>query len=165
MDRLTEERRSWNMSRISGKNTSPERTVRSILHRLGYRFRLHSQSLPGKPDIVLPKYRTVILVNGCFWHRHNGCRYAYIPKTRKEFWSRKFSENIERDQRVSFALRMLGWQVLVIWECELLDIEQLRARLDRALVHGIVKWPRFCRQLEGRFVLNSGGFMVSGFPG
>ncbi len=137
MDRLTEERRSWNMSRISGKNTSPERTVRSILHRLGYRFRLHSQSLPGKPDIVLPKYRTVILVNGCFWHRHNGCRYAYIPKTRKEFWSRKFSENIERDQRVSFALRMLGWQVLVIWECELLDIEQLRARLDRALVHGI----------------------------
>lgn len=134
MDRLTKERRSWNMSRISGKDTSPERGVRSILHRLGYRFRLHSQSLPGKPDVVLPKYGTVVFVHGCFWHRHRGCPYVYAPKTRKEFWSRKFAGNVERDRRVARELRRLGWQVLIVWECELRDVEQLSVRLHRALV-------------------------------
>lgn len=121
------------MSRISGKDTSPERAVRSILHRLGYRFRLHSQSLPGKPDVVLPKYRTVVLVHGCFWHRHRGCPYAYAPKTRKEFWSRKFAGNTERDRRVTEQLRALGWRVLVVWECELRDTDRLSCRLDGEL--------------------------------
>lgn len=134
MDRLTTEQRSWNMSRIRGKDTSPERAVRSLLHRLGYRFRLHSQSLPGKPDLVLPKYGAVVLVHGCFWHRHRGCPYAYAPKTRKEFWSRKFTGNVERDRRVARELRRLGWRVLIVWECELCDVEQLSVRLHRALV-------------------------------
>lgn len=136
MDRLTKEQRSWNMSRIRGKDTSPERAVRSILHRLGYRFRLHSRTLPGKPDVILPRYGTVILVHGCFWHRHRGCPLAYTPKSRTEFWRNKFRDNVARDRRVARELRVLGWQVLVVWECELRDVEQLSGRLNRALVHG-----------------------------
>ena len=95
MDLLSQERRSWNMSRIRGKDTMPERLVRSLLHRMGYRFRLHRQDLPGRPDIVLPGRRTVVLVHGCYWHRHDGCRLAYTPKSNQTFWNSKFRENVQ----------------------------------------------------------------------
>ena len=117
MDTLTPKRRSWNMSRIRSKDTTPERIVRSFLHRNGFRFRLHVKDLPGTPDIVLPKYKTVIEVRGCYWHRHPGCKYAYMPKTRVEFWQLKFAENVVRDTRTDQALKKLGWRVIVIWEC------------------------------------------------
>jgi len=117
-DRLSPDHRSWNMSRIRGKDTAPERQVRSVLHRAGYRFRLHRKDLPGRPDIVLPKYRTVVFVHGCFWHRHPGCRFAYSPKSRIAFWQKKFDANVERDRRNSRELRRLGWKVVTVWECE-----------------------------------------------
>jgi len=119
MDLLTKEKRSWNMSRIKGKDTKPEKIVRSILHKAGFRFRLNRKDLPGKPDIVLPKYKSVILVHGCFWHRHPRCKYAYTPKSRVTFWQKKFSENIERDKFVKRELRKMGWRTIVVWECEL----------------------------------------------
>lgn len=130
MDRLTTEKRSWNMSRIRSKNTNPEKQVRSLLHRTGYRFRIHVRKLPGCPDIVLPKYRTAIFVHGCFWHRHEGCRYAYVPKSSIEFWERKFQDNVERDKRNSENLKRLGWSVEVIWECESRDPELLLKRIN-----------------------------------
>ena len=118
MDRLTREQRSWNMSRIRGKDTKPEISVRSILHRMGYRFRLHRKDLPGRPDIVLPRYRCVVFVHGCFWHRHSGCTQAYKPKTRPDFWNAKFNENIKRDADVRKKLESMGWNVVVVWTCE-----------------------------------------------
>lgn len=133
MDTLSEERRSWNMSRIRSKNTKPEVLVRSLLHRMGYRFRLHVSSLPGTPDLVLPKYKTVVFVHGCFWHRHSGCKYSYTPKSRLEFWMRKFEKNIEVDRRAAKELEELGWRVLVIWECELTDTETLVKRISAIL--------------------------------
>ncbi|WP_415713066.1 very short patch repair endonuclease [Maridesulfovibrio sp.] len=125
MDHLTPEKRSWNMSRIRGKDTKPEMVVRSLLHRMGYRFRLHRKDLPGKPDIVLPKYKTVLFVHGCYWHRHEGCRHATVPKTNTDFWMNKFNKNIERDQRVRQELQQLGWRVVTIWECETKDKQLL----------------------------------------
>jgi DNA mismatch endonuclease vsr len=118
MDHLSPEQRSWNMSRIKSKDTTPERIVRSFLHRNGFRFRLHVKDLPGKPDIVLSKYKTVIEVRGCFWHRHKGCKIAANPSTNADFWQKKFAENVARDQRSEQALKDLGWQVIIIWECE-----------------------------------------------
>ena len=129
VDRISREHRSWNMSRIRGSNTRPERVVRSLLHRLGYRFRLHRKDLPGRPDIVLPKYRTVIFVHGCYWHRHPRCKYAYTPKSNVEFWEKKFAENMERDRRDRRALRKLGWGVLTVWECEIAEPHALSRRL------------------------------------
>ncbi len=126
MDLLTKEKRSWNMSRIRGKDTKPEKIVRSILHRKGFRFRLNRNDLPGKPDIVLPKYKSVILVHGCFWHRHPRCKFAYNPKSRVKFWQKKFSENIERDKFVKRELRKKNWKVIVVWECELRNMEKLK---------------------------------------
>lgn len=120
-DILTRDKRSWNMSRIRSRNTGPEKTVRSFLHRMGYRFRLHLRVLPGTPDIVLAKYKTVIFVHGCFWHRHPGCKYAYTPKSRQDFWSAKFQDNIDRHLLVAQKLDDLGWNVGVIWECQTLD--------------------------------------------
>ena len=117
MDTISKEHRSWNMSRIKGKNTTPELRVRSVLHRMGYRFRLHKPELPGKPDIVLPKFNQIIFIHGCYWHRHEGCKLAYTPKSRKEFWQDKFDKNIERDKQVFNDLKVLGWKVDVIWEC------------------------------------------------
>lgn len=111
-------RRSEMMSRIKGRDTVPEIVVRRIAHGLGFRFRLYRKDLPGRPDIVFPRYRAVVFVHGCFWHRHDGCRYAYEPKSRVRFWTDKFSQNVARDQRNETALRTLGWRVLVIWECE-----------------------------------------------
>lgn len=113
------------MSRIRGKNTAPELSVRSFLHRKGMRFRIHTAKLMGRPDIVLPKYRTVIFVHGCFWHRHSGCRYAYTPKTKKQFWKRKFYENVNRFAQVRRILVKLGWRVIVVWECEANSIDKL----------------------------------------
>jgi DNA mismatch endonuclease (patch repair protein) len=117
------------MSRIRGRDTKPELLVRSLLHRIGYRFRLHRRDLPGTPDIVLPKYQTAIFVHGCFWHRHPGCRYAYTPKSRVKFWKTKFAANVDRDAKTRRALEQAGWHVLVVWECELRDVEQLKTRL------------------------------------
>jgi DNA mismatch endonuclease (patch repair protein) len=115
VDRAT---RSRMMSGIRGKDTSPEILVRKFLHRAGLRFRLHVRNLPGRPDIVLPRYRTIVLVNGCFWHRHEGCRYSYMPKSRIAFWKQKFLKNVERDERNQQSLREAGWRVYVVWECE-----------------------------------------------
>ena len=121
------------MSRVRQKNTDPELAVRRCLHLLGYRFRLHRRDLPGTPDIVLPKYRTVIFVHGCFWHRHPGCNKTTMPKTRVDFWSRKFQANTERDARKEQALRAIGWRPCVIWECETKDTKKLKSLLSRFL--------------------------------
>src|SRR4051812_3778605 len=117
------------MSRIRGANTAPEMAVRRILHGLGYRYRIHVSRLPGRPDIVFPRRRKVILVHGCFWHRHPECRYAYLPKSRVDFWQAKFERNVERDAENLRALEEAGWKVLTVWECEVQASEALRARL------------------------------------
>lgn len=137
MDIVSEEQRSYNMSRIRGKNTKPELAVRSMLHSMGYRFTVNgplNRKLPGKPDIVLPKYKTVIFVHGCFWHGHQGCKDFRIPKTRTEWWKAKIESNMARDKRQQEELRQLGWKVLVIWECEVKtnsSLKDLKQRLPR----------------------------------
>ena len=118
-DRLTPRQRSAHMARIRGEDTRPELVVRRALHAAGYRYRLHLRRMPARPDIVLPKFRAVVLVHGCFWHRHEGCRLAYMPKSRIDFWNEKFSGNLLRDHRQHKALLDSGWRVLVIWECAL----------------------------------------------
>lgn len=118
-DRLSKERRSWNMAQIRGKNTKPEVFVRSMLHRMGFRFRIHGKGLPGKPDIVLPKYKAVIFVHGCFWHRHKGCRNCTTPTSRRQWWLNKLEGNSTRDKAQVLALRRLGWKVVIVWECEI----------------------------------------------
>lgn len=133
MDRLSAAKRSWNMSRIRGRDTSPERAVRSILHRMGFRFRLHSRTLPGRPDIVLPAHRTAVFVHGCFWHRHRGCKMCYTPKSRVDFWQQKFADNVRRDRTARRLLKGLGWSVLTVWECELADPPAVARRLALAL--------------------------------
>ena len=131
---MTNEVRSRNMAAIKSKNTKPEIEVRQLLHSMGYRFRLHMKDLPGNPDIVLKKYKTVIFVNGCFWHRHPNCKYASIPKTRPEFWSQKFKSNVERDNNNYIKIKNLGWKYIVVWECELKNksdlVEKLKFSLD-----------------------------------
>ncbi len=139
MDRISRERRSWNMSRISGVDTTPERFVRSLLHAMGFRFRLHDKSLPGKPDIVLKKHRTLIFVHGCFWHRHEACRYCYSPKSNVEFWQAKFKRNVSRDTEVEHALKKLGWKVLKVWECEVANEKKLRRKLTRHLTRNGIR--------------------------
>src|SRR5947209_4336932 len=114
---LHHERVSARMRAVAQANTGAEMSVRRVLHALGYRFRLHRKDLPGKPDIVLPKYRAVIFVHGCFWHRHPGCRKATAPKTNLEYWHAKFSSNVTRDKENRRQLRALGWRTLVVWEC------------------------------------------------
>lgn len=115
----TREQRSLNMSRIKGRDTKPEVRLRSLLHRAGFRFRLHASELPGRPDIVMPKHRAVIFVNGCFWHRHEGCRFTTNPATRVEFWQNKFDGTMKRDQRNRDLLEKSGWRVITVWECDL----------------------------------------------
>jgi DNA mismatch endonuclease, patch repair protein len=111
--------RSYNMSRIKGKDTKPEMLVRRFLHANGFRYKLHDKSLPGKPDIVLPKYKTVIFVHGCFWHGHEGCKYFKVPKTRTEWWENKITGNILQDSKVSSLLTSIGWKIIILWECDL----------------------------------------------
>jgi DNA mismatch endonuclease (patch repair protein) len=111
--------RSYNMSQIQGKDTKPEMIVRKFLHSNGFRYRLHAKDLPGKPDLVFPKYNSVIFVHGCFWHAHEGCKYFKIPKTRTEWWEEKLYGNRERDERNIKELEEKGWNVIVVWECEL----------------------------------------------
>ena len=130
-DRISKERRSWNMAQIHSKNTTPELLVRSALHRLGYRFRLHAKCLPGHPDIVLPKWKTAVFVHGCFWHRHRKCASAYTPKSNQTFWNQKFADNMTRDRRALLDLRRSGWRVLIVWECQTVDVERLADRLTK----------------------------------
>jgi DNA mismatch endonuclease (patch repair protein) len=137
VDRISREHRSWNMSRIRGTDTTPERLVRSALHRLGFRFRLSKSRLPGRPDVVLPRHRTVVFVHGCFWHRHRDCRFAYTPKSNLRFWERKFAENVERDRRTTRKLRSLGWKVVTVWECETRDRDRLLRRLERLMAFAL----------------------------
>ena len=122
MDCLTPEQRKRNMSAIKGRDTKPEILLRKLLHSQGYRFRIQRKDLPGRPDIVLPRYKTAIFVNGCFWHRHEGCKYASTPSTNSEFWEKKFAANVKRDTRNYVALKKQGWNVIVIWECEVKGI-------------------------------------------
>ena len=134
-DVLTPEQRSYCMSRIRGKDTKPELKVRSVLHTLGYRYRLHVRSLPGSPDLVFHSRRKAIFVHGCFWHRHN-CRFGRAtPATRRQFWRKKFAENQLRDRRNRRMLRSKGWQVFIVWECQTLRMEWLLPRLATFLEH------------------------------
>lgn len=132
MDIVDSATRSRMMAAIRGKNTGPEIVVRRYLHAHGYRFRIHRKDLPGKPDIVMPKLRTCIFVHGCFWHRHPDCKYAYTPKSRLDFWLPKFAKNVERDLAAQSALRALGWNVVIIWECETKKIDSLRHKISEA---------------------------------
>jgi DNA mismatch endonuclease (patch repair protein) len=122
------------MSRIKGQHTAPELAVRKMLHAAGYRFRLHRKDLPGKPDIVLPKYKTVLFVHGCFWHSH-GCKHSGTPKTNTGFWATKLADNALRDIKKQTLLIQLGWSVLVIWECEVRNTWELLSRMSTALRH------------------------------
>lgn len=129
-DILTQSERSALMARIRGKDTKAEIFVRSLLHRMGFRFRLHRRDLPGSPDIVLPRHGIVVFVHGCFWHRHAGCEHATTPKSNSEFWLQKFAKNVERDKRNRRDLRRLGWKVVVVWECELKKPAKLKRHLS-----------------------------------
>lgn len=131
MDTVSPEKRSWIMSRIRGRDTSPELRLRRLLHRVGLRFRLHAR-LPGRPDLVLPRHRIAVFVHGCFFHAH-GCRRSRLPKSNSEFWAAKFAGNTERDRRVVAALEAAGWSVLVLWECESLDPLKIWS-----FVHGVL---------------------------
>lgn len=125
VDSITPEHRSWNMSRVRSKDTKPEVFIRSMLHALGFRFRKNVKKLPGNPDVVLAKYKTVIFVHGCFWHQHPGCMKSHIPKSNIEFWTQKLGKNVVRDAQHETDLREKGWNIITIWECELKDNQVL----------------------------------------
>lgn len=135
VDSLTPLQRSERMSRIRGKDSAPELALRRVLHRLGMRYRLHATDLSGKPDIIFPRYKAIVFVHGCFWHRHEGCKVATTPKSNTEFWMEKFSKNVARDRRVTATLREQGWRVFLAWECELVPskIEATGHRLAAAI--------------------------------
>lgn len=133
-DVFSKAERSRIMGRISGKNTKPEKIIRSYLHKKGYRFRLHCPDLPGKPDICLPKYKTVIFINGCYWHRHPDCaRGRSMPGSNIDFWQQKFSETVDRDERKQRELSLLGWNIITIWECEIKKTDELGKKIILAL--------------------------------
>ena len=132
-DSVSKEVRSKIMASIRQKGTNPELCVRSLLHRLGYRFRLHRNDLPGTPDIVLPRYRTTIFVHGCFWHQHPGCPKSRRPSSNTEYWSKKLTDNEKRDAQKANELKKLGWNVLTIWECEMKDRKVLQERLQKLI--------------------------------
>lgn len=136
MDVVSPARRSAMMARIQGRNTKPEMVVRKVAHALGYRFRLHRRDLPGSPDLVFPGKRKIIFVHGCFWHSHEGCKFAYKPKSNIEFWERKLQKNAERDNRVRGELEQMGWDVLTIWECETVDNDVVVEKLLGHFGHG-----------------------------
>lgn len=133
-DIVSPEHRSRIMAAIKGKNTKPEMIVRSVCHAMGLRYRLHQKNLPGKPDLVFAKHRLCVFVHGCFWHRHPGCKYAYTPKSRPEFWLPKLERNVERDLHTQQALEALGWRVAVIWECHTKNITVLRSEIHKLLI-------------------------------
>jgi len=133
VDVFPKEKRSQIMANIKGKNTKPEIIVRSILHKAGYRFRLHRRDLPGNPDIVLPKFKKAIFVHGCFWHGHKNCKRAKRPETKKNFWNEKLSKNIERDRKKQKELKKLGWHALVVWQCEIKDKDSVLNKLRNFL--------------------------------
>ena len=134
-DIWTKAKRSKVMSNIRSKDTKPEKLVRTLLHNEGFRFRLHRKDLPGKPDITLPKYKSVIFVHGCFWHNHSKCIDGKIPKTNTAFWKNKISKNIERNENNIKNLKQLGWKVLIVWECEVENnINKIRGKINRFLV-------------------------------
>ena len=128
-DNLTKEQRSFNMSRVRGKDTKPEKLVRSLVHSLGFRFRKHVKELPGKPDIVLPKYKSVIQIHGCFWHQHKNCEKSHLPKSNVDYWKDKLSKNIKRDKTNYKKLSDCGWSILIIWECEVKKNDNLTERI------------------------------------
>lgn len=132
MDRISAEKRSWNMSHIRSKDTVPEEIVRKYLFSKGFRYRKNDSRFPGKPDIVLPKYKTVIFINGCFWHRHEGCKNSVMPKTNTDFWKEKLSRNVERDRINYKKLEDLGWKIIIIWECQL-ENKNLHSELDKII--------------------------------
>lgn len=132
-DVFSKEKRSWIMSRVKGRDTKPELLVRSFVHRMGYRFRVHRRDLPGNPDIVLPRLGKVILVHGCFWHGHKSCPRSKRPSTHVGFWNKKLDSNLERDKRDRRELRKIGWKVLVVWECETRKPDRLLMKLERFL--------------------------------
>jgi DNA mismatch endonuclease (patch repair protein) len=134
--------RSVLMGSVGARNSKPEMVVRRLVHALGYRFRLHLRNLPGTPDLVFPRLRKVIFVHGCFWHRHPGCRRSTSPKTRAEFWATKFERNTERDARKEDELKALGWEVLIVWECETFDADALAPRLAAFLAEGTRSAPK-----------------------
>ena len=129
-DRITREQRSANMRAVKSKNTAPEILARKAAHRLGFRFRVHGSQLPGRPDIVLPKHRTVIFVHGCFWHAHNGCRKSSLPKSNVAFWKEKIERNRLRDRRTYASLKKLGWRVVILWQCEIGNLDAALVRLS-----------------------------------
>lgn len=133
-DIVSKEARSKMMAGIRCKDTKPEMQVRSMLHKMGFRFRLHRKDLPGKPDIVLPKYRAVVFVHGCFWHRHSGCKYTYVPKSRIDFWNEKFEKNMERDKANREGLKKAGWSVLTVWECQTRNVDSLSKALEMLML-------------------------------
>lgn len=134
MDVFDLQKRSQIMGKIGGKDTKPEIAVRSLLHRAGYRFRLHKSNLPGKPDIVLPKYKSVVFVHGCYWHRHNKCdRGRSVPSTNIEFWQEKFIKNKNRDRKSKKELQALGWKVIIVWQCELRSPKKVLSKIVNAL--------------------------------
>ncbi len=132
-DLFSPEERSRVMAKVRGQDTNPEKIVRSLIHRMGYRFRLHVKDLPGKPDIVLPKHRKVVFAHGCFWRQHPGCEHAARPGSNTEYWNKKLDRNVIRDQEHLERLLYLGWNVLIVWECELKDLDQLVEKLRRFL--------------------------------
>lgn len=142
-DIVDRQRRSEMMAGIRGRDTAPEMAVRRVAHRMGLRFRLQRKDLPGRPDLMLPKHRLAVFVHGCFWHRHEGCRYASTPKSRVAFWTEKFESNVARDARQEAALRALGWRVLIIWQCETRD----EAAVERRLAASI-DWGRVANEQE-----------------
>jgi DNA mismatch endonuclease, patch repair protein len=134
MDTFSREKRSDIMRQVRSSNTAPELLVRRLLHRSGYRFKLYGRDLPGNPDIILPKYRTIILVHGCFWHRHKNCIEASMPKSNIPYWEKKFSRNLKRDRLIKRALIRLGWRVITVWECQTKNPSRLLVKLGRTLV-------------------------------
>ena len=133
VDHVDQAKRSLIMAAVHSKDTGPEKVVRGIVHRLGYRYQLHVKTLPGRPDLVVPARRKVIFVHGCFWHRHRKCRYATSPKSRRKFWKAKFAANVARDCRNERQLKRMGWALLTVWQCELKKKERLTRRLDEFL--------------------------------
>ncbi|HHZ91751.1 TPA: DNA mismatch endonuclease Vsr [Candidatus Poribacteria bacterium] len=160
-DIFSKQKRSQIMSRIRSKGSAPEMLVRRVIHRLGYRFRLHVKNLPGKPDLVLKRHKLIVLVNGCFWHRHQGCKRSTTPKSNQEYWIPKFEGNVTRDLKNQKALREMGWRVETIWECETKDWNKLTARLSEVFDH-TDDFKKALQRLEDLEIMETVGKMQSG---